>query len=625
MGLFDFITKSGNNSNPQSDNPQNPQAQQGGYQTQYQQDDRLVQTPFSEVQYPLPNQSVEDQQYNQNDQSQQNIQAFENVADQNQMQNSGQPTDMYDQGYDYNQPMQFPVQQEVQTPAVPEFQYQDTPVQPAAAPEAQPFQEKQEYLQYTPQFDQSQSQPVAAPEFNPVTEQPAPIESEVMPQQSEVVQPEVAPVSEAPAAAQSTQEELPPLPDINPVAQLPVETNVQVDDVAQSMAPETPAATNPIETNESKMNQAENDLVIGTQAPAEEVELVEALPPLGEPKADESQAVLEEVKDTVSEQESQPEAIAAATEVAPEVSEPKADEVVQGGPKDEVDMDTEIFNDIKTAVKEEFEKDQVKPDVNLSVTQAEIPEAEVNAQEVEEVPVVENLAADASVPQIEKESEGSAFKVFKNIGIVGLNVSNSDQSISEKLMELVRLLSSHKTNFVLDSGRGYGENLLNKLMERKEGNIIGAYLKPFYSDYSDEPKTKFNTPNYSTAIFSNQDLKLKYLIKASDVFIMPHTSGLSNMSLLFALLSNSYLYFGQHKPVILLGKEWNDVVSSLKSALKLNDVEAEQFVVCEEPAQVVELLKKLDVEYSGKSRVNVNKVIDMRNESDESEYFVNNI
>lgn len=593
MGLFDFITKtSGSNSNAQQDDSaQNPQ----GYQTQ--QDDRLVQTPFSEVKYPLP---VEQQQQNL---EQKQASEFENQEYNNQYQTQqytqNQPNDFYDQNYNYQQEnsMQFPVQDSQNNQFQQNYSFQDQglnqnpdqfanpapqenslqfPVQETAtemqvpAVDSQQQTQQQDYLQYSPQFEQ-----------NSVQETPL----------------------------QQNQEELPPLPDINSIVQEePAQPEPAVQEpVAQETLAETPVKQE--STDVENNNEPPQDLVIGTENLQNENE---ELPQLGE-------HISENVAETTSSGD--------FTKTA-EVNE-NDNSVVKGGPQDEVDLDTEIFNDIKNAVKDEYEKDQVKemPEVNL--TQNEITESESDSvldnNMSEQTPAPSSAAVPVTTESMEEESKAEPLNVFKNIAIVGLNVQNSDQSVSEKLMELVRLLSTEKTSFILDSGKGYGENLLNKLLERKDTKITGAYLKPFYSDYSDEPKAKINTESYSTAIFSNLDLKLKYLIKSADIFVMPYTSGLSNISLLFALVANSYLYYGQHKPLILLGKEWKTTVESLKSTLNLSDVESEQFVVCDEPSDVLALIRKLDKEYSEKSSVSVNKVIDMRNESDESEYFVNNI
>lgn len=650
MGLFDFITKTpSNNSKTQQGNANNSNQ---GYQTTYQQDDRLVQSPFSDVKYPLPDgeQNIpQGQQYTTPAQFTPDMHSQQDIVEQGYSQ---PPNNQYGTQDYYNQPYSQQVQeptldysnyqnptayQQTQVLETDQTEQQSQPTLPLANTASQQSEESgSEFLQYNPQFQtptvESQTQNIQADEVNqsfqsteesntnfnqtitPISEpglESAPIQDNQQQAGENVVSESVNP------SAQVQSNLAQPMGEITSQADLTKEgSKDEAINNTLVIGTDKDASVEQINSEVNNNDIFESDVerpsikeVLSSAETGENIkEPVAELPPLPEPKLHQVSAESTEPLSTETTTDLKTE-IPVVESLTHESSELQNDmveageKVVVGGPVGEIDIDKQIFNNIEEAVKSE-NNDEPGP-----------------LNEVSEVETQENIP---TVNSIEKESDNS-LKVFKNIGVVGLNVDAPVQNISEKLMELTRLLSVYKVNFVLDSGRGYGENLLNKLLERKDINITGAFLKPFYSDYSDEPKARINTDNYSTAVFSNLDLKLKYLIRSSDIFIIPETKGIANISLLFALLSNSYLYFGQHKPIILFGEGWNDVVNNLKTTLKLNEVESELFIVCENASDVVALLQKLDKEYSVKSRVNVGKVIDMRNESDEAEYFVNNV
>ncbi len=633
MGLFDFITKSSSGTN--NSQVQNGTSVQTTVQDDSQQGDRLVSTPFSEVKYPMQ-QPTQDQmsssvqplpaqyptgtdtlnsEYTPNSQTfnpNPNLSTYDNSS-QNQNYsgdlpplpgedtNSSAPVQT-----DYSQAVTQPVVEQVQdisnnpqvdtsvqqvqsdssvAPTTQEGQLPELPdmtqASSAAAPQGQQEQSS-EYLQYKPDFDQDVVPQQVSTESLPVQTENLPtteVETNTLPESStldtndqsenKVTTPESTNINDLQETSSKVEDNL-----SKPLTESNDSNNTDVLTDANNVSKSEPE------------NAIKDTLVVGNE---EEV-------PESTDQQKEGDVSSLENKD----QEEGSETINPERTDIPDHSE--KEKIVEGGPVDEkADLDKEIFSNIEKAVNDEYQNDD-KPD---------IPETSIK-------PVVEEI------PESEKESIGT-FKVFDNVALVGLNTDLVNQGLNDELIKLFEKLASNNLNITVDSGRGYGENLLNKVMDYKTVKIKGVYLKPFYSDYTDEPKSKLNFDNYTTAVFSDLDSKLKYLIKSSDVFILPEVRGLSNLSLLFTILANAYLYFGQHKPVILLGKSWNDLMSSLKSTLKLNDTESNTYIVCNTADDVMSKLKELDEEYSKKGKVVVHKNIDMRSESDESDYFVNNI
>ncbi len=264
---------------------------------------------------------------------------------------------------------------------------------------------------------------------------------------------------------------------------------------------------------------------------------------------------------------------------------------------------TSVNEDPKTDSTESSLKEEVTEPLVEDKIEASIEENKVS--EIETMPSSENK-----------------FKVFKKIGLLGLNTDNMDTTTSEMLKVFLTLLMKSIDEIVVDSNKGYGSEIGN-LVSGSNIKLTGIYLRPFYSSYTDESDAIVSTSNYTAVVYSDFIEKIKHMVKESDIFIMPEVKGINNTSELFALWNIENIYLGHHKPIVLLGSGWEETVNKLKELFGLKDSELQSVSICKTPEEAFNLIIKLDSEYQGKISSNAQKIIDKRDEDSEQGYFLN--
>ena len=87
------------------------------------------------------------------------------------------------------------------------------------------------------------------------------------------------------------------------------------------------------------------------------------------------------------------------------------------------------------------------------------------------------------------------------------------------------------------------------------------------------------------------------------------------------LLSFQYLYLGFHKPVILIGNEWRNVIEDLKSKNLLGEQDVSSIIIADNSDQAMDHLKKSEEELLSNSKSKSKKFYDYREDFDEYEYM----
>ncbi len=216
----------------------------------------------------------------------------------------------------------------------------------------------------------------------------------------------------------------------------------------------------------------------------------------------------------------------------------------------------------------------------------------------------------------------SEYRAIKNVGFVCLNSNLLNNGVSEEIRETAYILSENKTKIYIDSNKGYGLSVLDGVKRASYKNLMGVYFKPFYSNYSDFAEISIDFSEYTQYFYSNYLDRLKFLIKNVDLFIIPETGGVFNLAQLFSIWNLSNLYLGQNKPLILVGKQWDENISVIKELLKLNTQEIQAIEIAYDSKRVLEIINRIDKLYSGKVPFSIKKTFDMRSESDETESFL---
>ncbi|MFS8130639.1 MAG: hypothetical protein ACMG57_01530 [Candidatus Dojkabacteria bacterium] len=245
-------------------------------------------------------------------------------------------------------------------------------------------------------------------------------------------------------------------------------------------------------------------------------------------------------------------------------------------------------------------------------------QAQPDIQPVVETPIVEEKPLEVPVVAENKiETEATSLNVLNKVAFVSLNSQSVNSSLSKKIKSLAEMISPMISELYIDSNKGYGMDIISGLSGSKL-KVTAAYLKPFFSKYSDETNLDVPIENLTRVTFSTVLDRIKFLYKEATVFIIPETAGLNSLSQVTLLLNSQSMYFGTHKPVILFGTAWKDRINTLKASFGLSEQEVSSMNFASTPEEVISLLQKLDAEFSGKN-IQSNTVIDMRDEQGEKE------
>lgn len=137
--------------------------------------------------------------------------------------------------------------------------------------------------------------------------------------------------------------------------------------------------------------------------------------------------------------------------------------------------------------------------------------------------------------------------------------------------------------------------------ESVNGDTIAVYWEPKLAAIF-EGKNVANVADKSEA-FSNYLMRTLGLIEHGQVFVVCRggTGTLSEFAMVWALAK---LYFGRHKPVILFGDFWPDVVKSVKGAMIIDDNELGVLHYASDKYEVLRLIKSFEKEVETRIRKN---------------------
>jgi hypothetical protein len=390
--------------------------------------------------------------------------------------------------------------------------------------------------------------------------------------------------------------------------QLPSASLIQSDPIPSNINPISPSADNqPIQVNQTIM-QPENDAV-SNPAPTVEIGVTPVIPTATEPQT----PVIDELPKLQTQ------------DIQIEVSQPQPIQIAeQSMPAEQVFVKSDIpelapVNNSANLITNPTDLQTTLP-TNNEVANNPVPDGNLNISAVGALQTgLINESSEAKIqdemkPKIEKEDEKiviDKFNIIKSVGFLGLNTKTFG-GLGVELRKLSKKLTEIEVNILIDSIKGYGPDIIGGIEELGGNKVTAAFLKPYYSTYSDEAELNSNIKDFITVIYSDGLERTKYFIKDCDAFIIPETSGFINLSTLFTLLSLQYLYFDHRKPVILIGQKWKQKLEQLKSTLGISEEQFKTISFAANYNEAITSLSSLDKELSAKDSKKTVKVIDNR-------------
>ncbi len=320
-----------------------------------------------------------------------------------------------------------------------------------------------------------------------------------------------------------------------------------------------------------------------------------------------------------------PETVNNATQQTMSNTTPKQFENVQPAPKKESFQNlkpqgpAKEFEDIAPAPKNEAPKGIPKQFEEITPVEFVKPKTEAanpldaSKFDLPKAPAVEKVPS-KSVSNLE-------LKYFKDVAFIGLNSDLNDSNYESTLRSLVSALKSSISRIFLDSSQGYGKVVMDELKDATNLEINGAYLRPYFSAYSDEPNGEIpDLKNYTETLFSNIVERLRYLYTSSELFIVVDTHGLVNLTDIMFLLAMQKMYYGKHKPVILFGEGWKAKLPSLNSLLSAD--EKDKLYTASDVAELQQIVQKVEEGYNKNNFYATKRVTDLRDIEDEKQFMM---
>jgi hypothetical protein len=275
-------------------------------------------------------------------------------------------------------------------------------------------------------------------------------------------------------------------------------------------------------------------------------------------------------------------------------------------------IESNIPNEIPVVTDNTVENfESIQPDMLQDVQSSEpVVNAMVPAAESTElIPPV------ASATTYENMSTKPVKKIFKRIGMIGLNISGIDDQIER----IANDLNMYNSELLIDTRDNSGEIVINALGENTS-RITGVYLKPMLSASEDLTNENVIKSNIFSIVYSSYLEKLRHFVKESRLFIFFDDGSADTLSTLLTVWQISSMYKGNNKPILLYGLGWESKINAIKQLA--TDIDTTLIHIITDPAEVLNKIEELNTEYSNANLSMVERLIDRRVQGDEKDYVV---
>ncbi len=183
-------------------------------------------------------------------------------------------------------------------------------------------------------------------------------------------------------------------------------------------------------------------------------------------------------------------------------------------------------------------------------------------------------------------------KTIEQIAIFGFADALPDSKLYKQAYQVAYLLA--KAGYIVVDGGGPGVmEAASKGAKSGGGKVIGVTFYPtdaknFEGRIESNPiDEEIKTENYIERTLT--------LMKEGQVYVI--FNGASGTMSEFAMAWGlARIYFGHHKPLILYGNFWKDIMNALKGNLLVRPVETRVYKIVNSPEEVLRAIKQFEIE-----------------------------
>lgn len=188
---------------------------------------------------------------------------------------------------------------------------------------------------------------------------------------------------------------------------------------------------------------------------------------------------------------------------------------------------------------------------------------------------------------VEKKEERLTFektgRIINNVTFFGDSAISEDDPVYKSAWETAKLLAENGYTIVNGGGPGVMKAATDGA-ESVNGKTIAVYWEPKLASHF-EGKNTANLTDESFA-YSNYMMRTLGLIQNGDVYVVfkGGTGTISEFGMVWCIAK---LYYGCHKPVILFGEFWDEIIDTMQKNLIIDQVELGVLYKAKTPEEVL--------------------------------------
>ncbi|MDP1710355.1 MAG: LOG family protein [candidate division WWE3 bacterium] len=184
---------------------------------------------------------------------------------------------------------------------------------------------------------------------------------------------------------------------------------------------------------------------------------------------------------------------------------------------------------------------------------------------------------------------------FKNITIFGFADAHEDRPVWKDAYNTAKLLAEHGYTIVNGGGPGVMKAATLGAKEAN-GKVIGVSFYPKDAPYF-EGRDKSNPVDQEIKATNYLERTLRLLdIGDAYVIFQGGTGTISEFGMVWGL---ARLYFGHHKPFILYGSFWHEILEAIAKNMYIRGEELRVYRIVDTPKEVLEEIRKFEGESAG--------------------------
>ncbi len=180
------------------------------------------------------------------------------------------------------------------------------------------------------------------------------------------------------------------------------------------------------------------------------------------------------------------------------------------------------------------------------------------------------------------------IRMIRDITFFGDSAIPGGDAIYESVFQAAKFLAKSGYGIVNGGGPGIMKAATDGA-ESVDGRTVAVYWQPKLASFFEGRNLANITDESSTS--SNYLIRTLGLIEKGDAYVVCKggTGTISELGMVWALAK---LYYGCHKPVILYGDFWDELIESFKKAMYIDEVELSVLYQATTPEELLKILKE---------------------------------